>query len=374
MDKKSVKAPPGALMSSVDPEFSRRAFLIASSAVAVGGIGTMLTPLGNRALAAKKFEGRKVVFASWGGSYQDAEKVAYCDPFAEKTGATVLQDGPMNAAKFRTMVEAGAPVWDVVDVTDTFLYSAAKDNLLEEIDTSVVNVKRVSPEFVHKYGIGDIVWSYNLGYSTKIFNEQNHPRSWADLYDVKKFPGRRTLNQDVVPNLEIALLADGVPMDKLYPLDVERAFKKMSTLKEHVIFWQTNSQSQQLFIDGEVACGTILNGRAYDAVKKGGMLAIEWNQNIQSIDYLVVPKGAKNKELAMGLIDEMTVAENQAKVANLIAYSPTNKDAYASVDKQITPWLATSPQNAGKGFLVNKLYWQDHREKLNERFQEWKLA
>ena len=34
----------------------------------------------------------------------------------------------------------------------------------------------------------------------------------------------------------------------------------------------------------------------------------------------------------MALIDEMTVAENQAKLANLIAYSPTNPDAFKTVD------------------------------------------
>src|SRR5258707_4005120 len=105
--------------SSADAEFTRRAILMmAGSTAALSAAG-----LTRSALAAGKFEGRPVVFASWGGAYQDAERDAYCVPFAEKTGAKVVQDGPVNVAKFRAMVEAGDPIWDVIDVTDGMLYN-----------------------------------------------------------------------------------------------------------------------------------------------------------------------------------------------------------------------------------------------------------
>jgi putative spermidine/putrescine transport system substrate-binding protein len=133
-------------------------------------------------------------------------------------------------------------------------------------------------------------------------------------------------------------------------------------------------QSQQLFTDGEVTCGLILNGRAYDAVQKGAKINLVWNQNIQSIDYLVIPKGSRNRDVAMALIGEMTVAENQAKLANLIAYSPTNPDAFKTIDPAISPWLCTNPENASKGFLSNAEYWRDHYEELAERWVAWKLS
>ena len=132
----------------------------------------------------------------------------------------------------------------------------------------------------------------------------------------------------------MALLADGVAPDKLYPLDVDRAFKKLDGIKAQTVFWTTNSQSQQLFVDREVVAGIILNGRVYDAAQKGAKIALSWEQNIQAVDYLVVPRGSKNRAAAMRLIDTMTVAENQAKVANLIAYSPTNLEAYKTIDAQ----------------------------------------
>jgi putative spermidine/putrescine transport system substrate-binding protein len=348
----------------------RRQFLAASGgAAALGLIGAP-----GIARAQSKFAGQKVVFASWGGAYQDAQKVSYCEGFAKKTGATVVQDGPVSYSKLRVMIEQGAPTWDVVDVTIDFLYSAAKDNLFEKIDTSAVNTSRIEKKFVHEYGVGNIVWSYNIGYNTTIFPTGKHPQSWADVFDVQRFPGRRSLRDRVNPMLEIALLADGVKPENLYPLDVNRAFKKLDTIKKHAVFWTTNSQSQQLLIDGEAGVGVINNGRIYDAVQKGGKLAIEWNENMQSVDYLVVPRGVKNKAIAMALVDEMTLPEHQAKVAELMALAPTNPDAFKHISPSVSPWLTTTPENARKGFLVNEEYWKDHYKELAEKWEAWKLS
>lgn len=348
----------------------RRQFLAASgSAAALGLIGAP-----GPVRAQSKYAGQKVVFASWGGAYQDAQKVSYCEGFAKKTGAVVVQDGPVSYSKLRVMVEGGAPAWDVVDVTIDFLYSAAKDNLFEKIDTSIVNVSRVEKKFVHEYGVGNIVWSYNIGYNTTIFPTGKHPQSWADVFDVRRFPGRRSFRDRVNPMLEIALLADGVKVENLYPLDVNRAFKKLDTIKKHAVFWTTNSQSQQLLIDGEVGVGIINNGRIYDAVQKGGKLGIEWNENMQSVDYLVVPRGVKNKAAAMALVEEMTLPEHQAKVAELMALAPTNPEAFQFIKPSVSPWLTTTPENAKKGFLVNEDYWKDHYKELAEKWEAWKLS
>jgi putative spermidine/putrescine transport system substrate-binding protein len=341
--------------------------------VLAGAAASAAMPLSVRAQGANDLKGTTVVFTSWGGAYQDAEKAAYCEPFAKATGATVVQDGPMNPAKFRTMAASGTPDWDVVDVTGGFLEVAAKDGLLEKIDPKLIHLDRLDPRFVHEYGVGCIVWSSNLGYSTTAF-PNGAPNTWADLFDLKKFPGNRTLQDSPTATLEVALLADGVAPDKLYPLDVDRAFKKLGEIKGQTVFWATNSQSQQLFVDREVVAGIILNGRVYDAAQKGAKIALSWEQNIQQVDYLVVPKGSRNRDAAMRLIDTMTVPENQAKVANLIAYSPTNPDALKGIDPKVTPWLCTTPENIKKGFVLNQLYWRDHLKDLTERWTAWKLA
>ncbi|MFS8640655.1 MAG: extracellular solute-binding protein, partial [Symbiobacteriaceae bacterium] len=137
---------------------------------------------------------------------------------------------------------------------------------------------------------------------------------------------------------------------------------------EDVIWWETNSQSQQLFADEEVVTGLILNGRAYDIVKEGAPIAIEWNQNIQSVDYLVVLKGSKNVDVAMHFINHMMGVEPQALVANLIAYAPTNPEAFDLIDPEVAPWLSTYPENLEKGFLINAEYWRDHLREVEERW------
>jgi len=356
---------------SDDSGLTRRALLHAAGLAAAGALPSLAaTP----AAAAANFAGKTVTFASWGGSYQDAQAKFYCDPFAHASGARVLQAGPVDYAKLRTMVQSGHPVWDVADITIEFLYTAAKDGLFEKIDPALVHLDRISPQFQHPYGVGDIVWSYNIAYASTSFPANAGPKSWADIFDLKRFSGTRTLRDRVAPMLEIALMADGVVPDKLYPLDVDRAFKKLDTIKGHTIWWTTNSQSQQLFTDGEVTCGLILNGRAYDAINKGAKITLEWNQSIQSVDYLVVPKGARNVAAAMALIDTMTEAQNQAKLANLIAYSPTNPEAFKAIDKAIAPWLSTNPDNAKQGFVINAEYWRGQYEKLTERWENWKLS
>ena len=348
--------------------FDRRHFVSAFAALAA------IAALPRAARAAKKFEGQTVVFASWGGSFQDAQKVAFCSPFAQETGATVVQAGPVNLAQLRTMLGSGTPTWDVVDVGIDFFYSAAADKLLDTIDTSIVDVKHIDPRYLHENGVGDIVWSYNLGYSKSVYTEAHRPRSWADLFDLKEFPGRRMIRDRVTPMLEVALLADGVSPDKVYPIDVDRAFRKLDTIKKQSVFWSSNSQSQQLLVDGEATMGVIINGRLFDAVQKGANLGIEWNQHIQSFDYLIVPKNVKNRTLAMALINQSTLPEAQAKVANLMALAPTNPDAFKYIDETVKPWLTTNPAFAGMGIPLDQGYWQDHLKPLTERWEQWKLS
>jgi putative spermidine/putrescine transport system substrate-binding protein len=347
----------------------RRHILKGAFALAAGTTAAL-----SAAKAQSKYAGQKVVFASWGGVYQEASKIGYCDSFAAKTGAIVIQDGPVDYAKLRTMIQSGAPTWDVVDVTIDFLLNAAQDNLFEKIDTSIVDTKLLPAKFVHEYGIANIVWSYNIAYSKEMFPDGKHPKTWAEFFDTAKFPGRRALRDRVNPMLEIGLLADGVAPEKLYPLDVDRALKKLEPFKKSAVWWTTNSQSQQLMVDGECSLGILNNGRIYDIVQKGAKVGIEWNQNLQSVDYLVVPRGSKAKDAAMALIAEMMLPESQARVSNKMPLAPTNPEAFKLINKEVAPWLSTEPANAQQGFPVNEDYWRENYKKLAERWASWKLA
>jgi putative spermidine/putrescine transport system substrate-binding protein len=354
--------------STVLAEVSRR---VICGAAVLAGVWS-LAP--RSAWAQDRFAGKKIVFASWGGAYQDAEKAGYCDPFARKSGATVLQDGPVDYAKLRTMIETGEPIWDVVDVQDFFVLTAGKAGLLEKIDTAVVDVNRVDPKFRQDFGVGNMVFSFNLGYNTAAFPKDRVPKTWADFFDLQKFPGPRSLRDTPQPVLESALLGDGVDPKALYPLDVERAFRKLDGIKSQSVLWSSSSQSQQLLVDRTAVMGMINNGRAFDSVQKGASLAISWEQNLQAGDYLVIPRGSKHRDVAMALIDEMTLPENQAEVANLMALAPTNPEAFKFIHPEVSPWLSTLPENDRKGIMIDKDYWRDNLAPLTEKWTAWKLS
>ncbi len=337
-----------------------------------GAVAALSMPGVLRSAGAQSLSGKKVVFASWGGSYQDSQKQAFCEPFAKATGASVVQDGPVDYGKLRAMLESGKPTWDVVDVTIDFLYSGAADNLFEKIDTKVVDTKRINPKYVHENGIGDIVWSYNLGYSTTAYNEGNRPRTWADLFDPQKFPGRRMLRDRVSPMLEVALLADGVTPDKLYPLDVERAFKKLDTIKSDIVWWDAGAQPPQLLASHEVVMTTAWNGRIQNAVDQDHKpFAIVWKDQIVEYDMIAIPKGAKNTDLAYKYLAYISQPEIGAQLGRFIPYGPVRADASPFVPADVLPKLPTAPDHMTSYLVADVEFWGDHGEDLVKRFNAW---
>ena len=225
----------------------------AATAILFAGL---LSVTGQAAMAAES-----VNFVSWGGSTQDAQKQAWADPFSKASGITVVQDGPTDYGKLKAMVESGNVQWDVVDVEADFALRAAAEGLLEPLDFNVIQRDKIDPRFVSDYGVGSFFFSFVLGYNEGKLGA-NKPQDWSALFDTKTYPGKRALYKWPSPGvLELALLADGVAADKLYPLDLDRAFKKLDTIKKDIVWWGGGAQSQQLLASGEASMGQFWNGR-----------------------------------------------------------------------------------------------------------------
>ena len=204
-------------------------------------------------------QSKQLVVCSWGGAYQEAQRKTMFQPFEKETGIKIVEASPTDYGKLKAMVQSGNVEWDLVDVGDLNVIAGMKDNLLEPLDYQTIDTKGVFPQVVHKYGIGTIYYSTVLAYSTKKYAKGDHPKTWAQFWDAKAFPGPRTMRDNPADNLEFALLADDVPIDKIYPLDVERAFKSMDRIKKDVnVWWTTGAQPAQLLSDGEVELATSL--------------------------------------------------------------------------------------------------------------------
>ena len=310
-----------------------------------------------------------MVFTSWGGTTQDAQAAHWAAPFTEKGGPAVVQDGPTDYGKIKAMVEAGAVTWDVVDAEYDWALQAGKAGLLEPLDFTVIDKTKLDPRFVSDFAVGSFYYSFVLGWNPANFADAK-PATLADLFDTSKFPGKRTFYKWSAPGvIEAALLADGVAPEALYPLDLDRAFKKLDTIKADIIWWEGGAQSQQLLASGEAPIGFFWNGRL-SALQADGMdVGISWDQNITAADALVVPKGAKIKEAAMKFIAEATSAEGQAAFAAATGYAPVNLGSADLMDPAIR---ATLP-DAQTAVQVNAdmAYWADHRDEIGNRWYAW---
>lgn len=332
--------------------------VVAATVLAAG----MAAGIGGVALA------EDMVFTSWGGTTQDAQAASWAKPFTEKTGINVRQDGPTDYGKLKAMVESGNVDWDVVDVEYDFAIAAAKMGLLEPIDFGVVDRAAIDPRFVTDDAVGSFYYSFVIGYNKDAL--KGEPASWADVFDTAKFPGKRSFYKWSAPGvLEAALMADGVAPDKLYPLDLDRAFAKLDTIKSDIIWWGGGAESQQLLASGEAPIGSFWNGRIFAIQQEGGNVGISWNQNLTAADMLVVPKGAKNKDAAMKFLAEATSASGQAKLAAATGYAPVNLKSKAEMDPAVVAELPDA--HVESQINLDMTYWAEHRDEIAKRWYDW---
>ena len=319
-----------------------------------------------------------VTVASWGGSFQEAERKAFYEPAAATLGITIKEDTTNGIADVRAQVMANAVKWDITEQGSNTCVQLTNEGHLEPLDYSVItNTDGIDPALVTSHWVGIIYYSTIIAWSTEKFGD-NGPQNWADFWDVDKFPGSRAMYYKPYYAIEGALLADGVPMDQVYDTlktqeGQDRAFAKLEELKPHVaVWWKSGAQSMQLIKDGEVDVIAIWNGRIKGAIDDGAKAAFTFNEGIFDFDCVMVPKGAPNKELAMKAINEFINPVNQANLPQYIAYGPVNQKAFET--GIITPEQAkdinSAPANAKVQLVLDASYYIDRYDGLQERMDE----
>ena len=309
------------------------------------------------------------VFTSSGSSYQKAQTKAWLKPYSNEIGTRIRQDSPTDYAKIQSMVENDQVIWDVVNVSNDFGLKSTAD-LLESLDYSIIDKEPILEGYATEYRIACMLYANTLAYNTEQID--GTPSSWADLFDTQKFPGERGFRKSPSETLEVALLGDGVAPENLYPLDVDRALDKLDTIRDQIVWWETGAQLQQQLADGEVALSSAWNGRVQTEIDAGTPVEIQWNQNLQTADYLVVPKGTANKEKAMELIAYCVSGENNHRLSEFIPYAPINKESIPKVDPQVTSQLPTAYRDVGVPY--NPQWWDNNRESVEQRFNKWVMS
>lgn len=311
-----------------------------------------------------------ITISSWGGAYQKAQREAWFNVVEKELGITIKEDTTSGVADVRAQVASGRPTWDLVQQGNYGCAILDKEGNTEPLSQSVLAIKGIPDNMKGKGWISNLVYATTLSWSDEKYKDKK-PSTWADLWDTKTFPGGRTLRRSPVYGLEAALIADGVPMDKLYPLDTKRAFKKLEEIKKDVVvWWASGAQSAQVLKDREIDMGAIWNGRVEALAKEGEKVGFTFSQQMLLTDCWVIPKGAKNKDLAMKAIEIMSRPEVQARIALHINYGPANSEAFNTgvIPPDVAARLPSAPENAKKGFVLDANYWAENLDELTKQF------
>lgn len=322
--------------------------------------------LGPTALLAQVTEIRML---EHGGPSGESIQVGYIDPFTEKTGIKVVRENPAGLGKVRAMVESRNITTVIVELPSGELEQAKALDLLEPLDWKAIDPAPVYDEAMDEYGIG---WQY---YSTIMaWRAGEKPlTSWADLWNVTDFPGARAFPDYPISIVPMALIADGVAPEDLYPLDLDRAFAKLNEIKDHVaIWWEAGAQPPQLLVDNEVQYAVSWSGRVTDV--EG--VEYTYNQGQLDLTYFGIPKGTPDdaKQAVFKLMHEMTVAENQAKAAEVVSYTGPSKGLDPLLPQDRLGKFPTAQKNKDVQFLFNAEWWHENADEVTLRWQEFKLG
>lgn len=337
---------------------------------------TLTTALSGLVAMTANAGAQQITFVSQGGAYQEAQTIAILDPVAERLGITINQDSAPDAwPQIRTQGATGRPIWDVVDTPPRDCTRGGAEGLIEELDFSrIPNAEDLPEEYKTPYSVAYEFYSSVLAYSTDRYGD-NPPQSWADFWDVEAFPGTRALRNHATATMEAALLADGVPADELYPLDVDRAFAKLEEIKPHItVWWTSGGQSAQLLADGEADMVMAWNGRVSAVQNEGAPVAFTYNEGILQSTHLCILKNAPNLETAIAFVNEAISADIQANLPLEIDYGPGNPKAFdtGKISAERAEQLPSAPDNAAVQALMSTEWWvSPEGEEAQRRWAEF---
>jgi putative spermidine/putrescine transport system substrate-binding protein len=315
-------------------------------------------------------DGVTLTLAAQGGAYQDALTKAWEEPYTALTGVEWVNDGNSSNATVRAQVESGQVTWDVVDVGSDFGLEAHKA-LLEPLDFGLIPRDEMNPDLrATDYRVPVMTYGTVLAYNTDASDGQT-PAGWADFFDPSKIPGKRGVWDYATGGIfEMALLADGVAPADLYPLDLDRAAAKLDAIKDDIVLWGTGAESRELIGSGEVAMSMMWNGRTWGAIHEDNRpVDIQWNQQILSADYFVVPKGSPNRGAAMRFIAWAVCAANNGALSKYIPYGPTNVNS--EPDAAMVDDLAVSHVDDSTAYF-DDAYLVEHFDEIDAAWQDWK--
>lgn len=315
----------------------------------------------------------ELVFVDWGGTNTDARIDAIVKPFEEETGIHVTVVTPSDYAKLISMVENNTTEWDVMNCDAYWGVYAGNEGYLEPMDYDVITTK-IDDAAQLEYVMGAEIYTSVIAYNTDKYTADTAPSNWEQFFDTTNYPGKRAIWKYPVTVLEAALMADGVPKDELYPLDLDRAFAKLDTIKDSVIWWTKGAEPSQMLSTGEADYALAWSGRIATAKDEGSPVDMTYDGGIMITAGWVVPKNAPNRENAMKFIEYASEANQQFEFSKRIPYGSTNPEAVALMDDDLKSDLGQSDEQLATEIYLDNTYWAENLSEVEERFNAWLVS
>ncbi len=315
---------------------------------------------------------------SWGGALQEAQRTAYFRPFEKLCGIKVIESEGPDVVKVKAMVDTGNVEYDVGEFDRADVINLdKKGSYWEPIDYGLVDTVHIDPVFHYKYSLDMLPYAEIIAFRTDAFGGAR-PSGWKDFWDLKAFPGPRTMTAGtggLVPELEAAEIAAGTPVSEVYPINIDRAYNKLAEIRPAVVKWWTaGAMPAQMLADKEVVLGTAWNGRIAAIQATGSPVDIVWNQGMLKNDSWAVPKGAANAVNAMKFTAFITLPVSQARLSSLIPYGFVNAEAAKYLSTARLKVLPTAPAIRDKLFVYDSAWWAANRDAVTRKWASWVLA
>ncbi|WP_201841778.1 ABC transporter substrate-binding protein [Microvirga zambiensis] len=363
---------------------SRRTLLrAATAAMAIPAIAWATT-----AFAQDKLSGKgEVVVYSPGGSLTQALRKSVFEPFTKATGITVVDvTADFAEPQVKAMNQAGRVDWDTAFVQAQNYPDMHAAGMFVPIDYSLWDDESLKgvPEANR---LNDAVVMYGsamlLAYDERVFGA-NGPKSWADFWDVKAYPGPRGLYAPAAKhNLEFALMADGVAKSDIWPLTddkIDRALKKLDEIKPHVTKWWTaGGEAPQLLLNREFVMTNAFDGRVIAAINQGAKIRMVWEGAHVNYTYWTVLKGGPNNANAQKLIAFINKATIASGFTQASGFPGPNRNQLQHLPSNLVPLLSISPENASKVVIEDSAWLAAKRpdgktnlDHIQERWLAWR--
>lgn len=342
-------------------EINRRDFLLA-----VGALGLAPSLLASDEASA---QAKEIVLVNFGGDAVPAWDAAWGKPFSAESSMKVSVVGAEpTVGAIKAMVESGTVSWDCTDGDAFYLPILGRQNLIQKYDYAKVDKAKLRPEFIYEYGCSAYIYSTVNGYNSEKTGGRV-PNGYRDYLNFKDFPGKRAMYKWLVGSLEAVLIASGVEPDKLYPLDVTKAFALIKDHKDQFLLWGGGAASQQLFRDGEVVMGCIWNTRASVLDRDTqGKLTWTWDHGVVAPGVINVLVKNPAGPVVFDFLASTQKPERQIELLKLLGNGPANPAASAMLTPELQKIDCGYEPNYKRQIKISTAWYAENYDKVQADF------